>query len=128
MIRDEWVFPYTADKLLEAARAKSEFHTGRKEWWTKKRAEVEQQIKTDGIKIDTSVAEQVGKSYTNMDRNASVTVDNRLVKDFQETVGKIEEHRNKVSQYDAWIEVLQSQGQTSFALHQDDWLFFFGKQ
>lgn len=128
MNRDEWAFPYTADKLLEAAQAKKTFHESRLEWWEGKRKEVETTIRAEGIEIDESVAANLS-SYSNstVGRGAQVSIRTDLVRDLQECVGKTAEHRQKIKDYDAWTQVLASQGQSTFDLHQDDWLFFFGK-
>ncbi len=122
-MRDKWNFPYTADKLHDAAIAKHEFHTARLAWWTKKKEEVMTQIKAEGLEIDESVA----LGFSNSGRNTSVSVRNDLLRDLNECVAKVNEHTAKVKDYDAWIQVLKSQGQSSFDLNQDDWLFFFGK-
>lgn len=128
MNRDEWKFPYTADKLLQASADKKSFHEGRLAWWENKRKEVEATIKSEGIEIDESVAAGIGTYTSNtIHRGAQVSIRNDLVRDLQECVGKTAEHREKIKQYDAWGQVLASQGQASFDLHQDDWLFFFGK-
>jgi len=128
MNRDEWKFPYTADKLLEAATAKKTFHEGRLTWWQDKQKEVESTIKSEGIEIDESVAAGIGTyTSTSLHRGAQVSIRHDLVRDLQECVGKVSEHREKIKGYDAWAQVLASQGQSSFDLHQEDWLFFFGK-
>ena len=123
MNRDEWKFSYQADKLLAASEAKKSFHEDRHSWWTKKKEEVMASIKAEGLEIDESVA----MGYSNSGRNTSVTIRNDLLKDLNECVGKISEHDSKLKDYSAWIQVLNSQGQASFDLNQDDWLFFFGK-
>lgn len=121
--RVKWEFSYAADKLLEAATAKNKFHTERLDWWGKKKEEVMTTIKAEGLEIDESVA----FGYSNSARQTGVSVRNDLLADLNECVGKITEHKALVKDYDAWIQVLASQGQSTFALHQDDWLFFFGK-
>jgi hypothetical protein len=128
MNRNEWNFPYTADKLLTAATDKKAFHEGRLTWWEGKRKEVEATIRSEGIEIDESVAAGFS-TYANSTahRGAQVNIRTDLVRDLQECVGKNTEHREKIKQYDAWTQVLASQGQATFDLHQDDWLFFFGK-
>ena len=123
MFRDKWMFPYTADTLHAAATEKHKFHTGRLEWWNKKKEDVMNQIRAHGLEIDESVA--IG--YSNSGRNASVSVRDDLLRDLNECVAKVNEHTSKVKDYDAWIQVLKSQGQSSFNLNQDDWLFFFVK-
>lgn len=131
MNRASWKFTYTADKLLEAATAKKDFHAGRLDWWAGKRKETEALIRSEGIEIDESVA--VGSlgyasSVSNsLHRGPSVNIRNDLVRDLSECVSKTQEHEAKIRDYGAWIQVLASQGQASLELQQDDWLFFFGK-
>jgi hypothetical protein len=123
MKRNQWEFPYTADKLLDAAKTKSAFHSERLTWWEDKNKHVMETIKAEGLEIDESVA----LGYSNSGRHTSVQVRNDLLRDLNECTQKTEEHKGKLKDYDAWIEVLASQGQSSFTLHQEDWLFFFGK-
>lgn len=121
--RQEWKFSYQASKLLDASKAKLAFHTDRLDWWEKKKTEVLETVKAEGLEIDESVA----LGYSNSGRSTSVNIRNDLLRDLNECVSKIEEHKSKVKVYDSWIQVLSSQGDASFDLHQDDWLFFFGK-
>ena len=124
MQRHQWTFSYPADTLLKAATTKHEFHDQRLGWWTTKKSEVLDKIRAEGLEIDESVA--VG--YSNKSgRETSVNVRIDLLRDMNECAQKIVEHTAKVKDYDAWIQVLTSQGQTYFSLHQEDWLFFFGK-
>lgn len=127
--RLEWKFSYTADKLLEAATNKKHWHEGRLAWWAKKRDETKDTIKADGIEIDESVAFGTDTYISNKSahRNSQVSIRNDLVKDLQECLAKVNEHQVKVKDYDAWMQVLSTQGQTAFDLNQYDWLFFFGK-
>ena len=56
MNRTSWKFSYTADKLLGAATTKKTWHESRLDWWAKKRDEIKETIKAEGIEIDESVA------------------------------------------------------------------------
>ena len=123
MNRNSWKFSYQADELLKATTAKFEFHTKRNDWWTSKKAEVLSLIRAEGLEIDESVA----LGYSNTGRNTSVMIRDDLLRDLNECVSKITEHKGKVADYHAWIQVLQSQGKASFELNQDDWLFFFSQ-
>lgn len=130
MNRASWKFTYTADKLLEAATAKKNFHADRLDWWANKRKEVEATIRSEGIEIDESVAVgAIGYAGTSnsLHRGPSVNIRNDLVRDLSECVSKTQEHEAKIRDYGAWVQVLASQGQASLDLQQDDWLFFFGK-
>lgn len=127
--REEWKFAYQADKLLDAATTKKGWHEGRLKWWATKRDEMKEKIKDEGIEIDESVAYGTENYLSNKSshRGASVSIRNDLVVDLNECVSKVSEHQNKIKNYDAWTQVLASQGSGSFDLDQDDWLFFFGK-
>jgi hypothetical protein len=129
MNRSSWKFTYTADKLLAAANAKKAFHTERHQWWSDKRDETKEKIKNEGIEIDESVAHGLNQAtYSNSAfRGPSVSIRNDLVTDLDECVAKVGEHQHKIKDYDAWVQVLESQGQASLDLQQDDWLFFFGR-
>lgn len=126
MNRTSWKFTYTADKLFGAADSKKSWHMERLKWWSDKRKEVEGVIRAEGIEIDESVAAGLG-TYANAVRGPQVSIRNDLVKDLSECVMKTTEHEGKCREYDAWMQVLASQGQASLDLNQDDWLFFFGK-
>lgn len=127
--RSQWKFTYPADKLLVAATTKRDWHEGRLKWWATKRDEMKEKIKAEGIEIDESVAYGTENYLSNKSahRGASVSIRNDLVVDLTECVSKVSEHQFKIKDYDAWTQVLASQGSGSFDLYQDDWLFFFGK-
>jgi len=128
MNRTLWKFSYQADKLLDAAHIKTLWHEGRLNWWVKKREEVKEKIKAEGIEIDESVAHSdENYKFSTVQRGTLVNIRNDLVSDLNECVSKVKEHQAKIRDYAAWMQVLASQGQSSFDLNQDDWLFFFGK-
>lgn len=129
MNRVSWKFSYTADKLLGAADTKKTWHEGRLKWWADKRDETETKIRSEGLEIDKSVAfgTEAYLSNKSTHRGASIQINNDLLRDFSECQQKVAEHQGKIKDYDAWCQVLTSQGQATFDLNQDDWLFFFGK-
>lgn len=125
MNRDNWRFAYTADKVLLAALEKKVHSENRLKWWADKREEIIAKVKAEGIEIDESLADlSLSNSYG---RQPSARIRNDLVADLSECVQKTMEHRKKIEDYDAWVQVLESQGQSTLQLDQDDWLFFFGK-
>ena len=126
MNRDKWSFPYTADKLLHAAKLKHNHHTKRLEWWENKKKQVLQTIKSEGITVDESQAAEFSK-LSSYNRGTTVDIREDLKNDLNECVTKTKEHNNKIQGYDAWMQVLEAQGQSSFELNQEDWLYFFGK-
>lgn len=125
--RASWRFPYTADKLLKAATDKKGFHETRKAWWETKRDEIKADIREKGLEIDESIAHGSPKFSASNYRDPIVQINNEMLRDLQETLEKVREHGDKVKDYDAWCQVLASQGQVTFDLNHQDWLFFFGK-
>lgn len=127
MKRSNWTFSYPASKVLEAAKGKHDYHTGRLKWWETQKDAVLAKIKAEGIEIDESVGGELAK-FSNNYRQESVNIRTDLLTDMRECQGKIIEHRTKVADYDAWMQVLSTQGESSCALDQEDWLFFFGRR
>lgn len=127
--RSQWKFTYPADKLLAAATAKMSWHEERLKWWATKRDETKDKIRSEGIEIDESVAFGTDNYLSNKSthRGPQVTIKNDLLTDLNECSQKVSEHQEKIKGYDAWMQVLASQGQATLELHQDDWLYFFGK-
>lgn len=126
MKRNDWEFPYSIGELNIASKVKHDHHMARLQWWNDKKAETIDKVKAEGIEIDESLADQISNSYG---RGAQVQIRNDLVKDLQECVSKIREHRERVTEYDAWLQVLSAQSATrQLLLNQNDWLFFFGDQ
>src|SRR6266446_1614774 len=126
MNRTLWKFSYQANKLLEAAEIKHNWHEGRLNWWVKKREEIKDKIRSEGIEIDESVANNdENYKFSTAHRGTSVNIRNDLLVDLNECISKVKEHQAKIRDYNSWIQVLASQGQSSFDLNQDDWLFFF---
>jgi len=130
MNRDEWTFPYSASVLHKASAAKHAFHSDKRDWWHGKQVEKIELIKAEGIEVDESVIfekHELSTYNSTSGRLPNVSIRNDLLRDVQECVGKVREHTAKMKEYDAWMQVLASQGESMFNLHQDDWLFFFGK-
>lgn len=132
--RGLWKFPYLADKLLAASIVKQDYHKDRLKWWLDKQDEIKEKIKSEGIEIDESLAvdfvkDRTGSASNNFSnyRGPVASIRNDLLNDLGECVSKSNEHRGKMRDYNAWEQVLSSQGSASFDLYQDDWLFFFGK-
>lgn len=126
MNRDEWIFPYAASKLANAAQAKGIHHEERLAWWNDRKEHTMQTIRADGIEIDESIAEEFSK-MSNYARQPSAAIKPELQRDLAECLAKVTEHRTKMIGYEAWAQVLQSQGDSMFDLHHDDWIYFFGK-
>lgn len=132
MKRNVWDFPYPADKLVEAAKAKRDLAQSRIDFWSKKKDETMAAIRERGLTVDESLAideksfgASVALNNFTQYRGPTVSIDDKLLRDLNECVTKLGEHRRKKLDYNGWIEVLGSQGQATFNLNHDDWLFFF---
>lgn len=121
--RTHWAFNYKAHEVLAGAKIKQAFHQERLAFWQQKHGEVKGKIKEDGIDFEESLSNMHSNSY----RQTGVSVRDDLMRDLQECNQRVSVHRDKIDGYEAWIEVLSSQGAASLELTQDDWLYFFSK-
>lgn len=137
MKREKWKFQFKADEVRVAAEVKVKFHTEREAWWRAKKEEVMVEIKTSGVSIDESIVDELGKiGYSNTMHLQSVRgigggpqirIDPELVQRLQECHGKVDEHKDKLKAYTAWVEVLTAGGTQLLTLDHEDYLFFYGK-
>lgn len=124
MKRQEWVFGYSSEKLLEAAKAKHESHSIKLKWWEEKKAEITQKVSETGIEIQDSVA----SSYSNTSGNygPQIRIDSGLQRDLTECQQKIKAHAEMKQHYAGWVSVFESNPGRTYELEHDDFLFFFG--
>lgn len=127
MLKHEWEFEYTASALALAAEAQRAFRQTRVEAWEAKKLEVMAKVKESGLTVHEGPAAGFQNYTSNAGQGAHVMVDTTLQADLSECVLKIKEHRAAVQQYTGWVQVLQANPESRLKLHQDDWLFFFGK-
>ncbi len=127
MNRHEWEFDYSAWALAEAAEHQKTFRQSRVEAWEAKKTEVMAKVKDSGLTIHEGPAAGFSNYTSAIGQGAHVMVDTTLQNDLSECVSKIQEHRKAVTDYDGWAQVLRANPEQRIKLHQDDWLFFFGK-
>jgi hypothetical protein len=127
MLKHEWEFEYTASTLAIAAEAQRDFRKARVDAWEAKKAEVMEKVKTSGLTVHEGPAASMNNYTTANMGGAHVMVDTTLQADLSECVTKIKQHRDAIRQYEGWVQVLQANPESRLKLHQDDWLFFFGK-
>lgn len=125
MHRSEWKFEYRASDVCGAAGEKLKYHLSRLDFWTKKKEECLEKVKSESIQIDESVATNAANVYNNSYRQESVSIRNDYVKDLQETVQKVSEHKVHVKHYDSWVQILKDFLNKELELTYDDWVFFF---
>lgn len=128
MLKHEWEFEYTASALAIAAEAQRDFRSARVTAWEAKKAEIMEKVKTSGLTVHEGPAAGMSNYTSNAaGGGAHVMVDTTLQADLSECVNKIKSHRAAVQQYEGWAQVLKANPESRLKLHQDDWLFFFGK-
>jgi hypothetical protein len=128
MLRQDWGFEYTASKLADAAATKKCFHQDRLEWWKKKRLEVMNTIRAEGLEIDERIVmEYRSPKSRDWERGTQVMVRNDLQADLQECQEKLGFHTKHLEQYDGWNQVLAANPESRIKLDHDDWLFFFSR-
>lgn len=128
MLRKDWGFDYTANKLAEAAATKMVFHQERLDWWKSKRQEVMGTIRSEGLEIDEKlVMEFRNPKARDWDRSAQVLIRNDLQTDLSECLDKLSHHTQQVQQYDGWQQVLAANPEARVKLDIEDWLFFFAR-
>jgi len=128
MLRNDWGFDYTANKLAEAAATKMVFHQERLDWWKTKRQEVMGTIRSEGLEIDEKlVMEFRSPKARDWDRSAQVMIRNDLQADLSECLEKLSHHTQQVQQYDGWQQVLAANPEARVKLDIEDWLFFFAR-
>ncbi len=128
--RNLWTHTFSSGKVLDAAKAKLTYHTGRRDWWKAKKEETIAKIRSEGINVSESIVEQLGKmgySTSNNSRGGvSVTIDPELQQDLQETITKISLHEKNMAEYATWIGFLEPMhNDKELSLTHDDYLFFF---
>lgn len=119
-----WEFGYTAKNLAQAAAKQRTFRNGRVEFWSQKKKEVMEKIKTSGISVHESPGATV--NYTTA-AGGQVMIDATLQKDLTECHNKIQEHMRMATIYDGWVQVLEANPDLHLQLTHADWLFFFGR-
>lgn len=125
--RADWLIHLDAKKILAAAKTKQKHHTERLDIWKKAQTITEDKILKEGVSIDRSVLEDLGKmSYSNSGRSPQAVIRDDLLRDLTEASSKIHEHQGKLREFDSWVEFLEfAEGELSLNLA--DYLYFFGK-
>lgn len=128
MLRDEWKFEYTANKMADATEKKLSFHQERFDWWKDKKEHVITQIRTEGLEIDEKIAlEYLSPKSRDWERGTQVTVRDDLRKDLDECLKKLAYHTERINDYNGWHQILNANPEAKLSLDHDDWLFFFGQ-
>jgi len=133
-LRPFWKFAYTAGEVAQGAATQRDFRKSRMEWWQAKKQETMDAIRKEGIEITESVADQlVAQTMSTYGGTRAVgpqvSIRQDLVRQLSECQQKIDHHRRKVDEYNAWVAFLGRDAIRGFGLEltHEDWQFFFGK-
>lgn len=124
--RTLWRITLAAEKVLEGAKAKRDWHTQRLSVWEVARDATKVKLKTNGLVLDESVLDAEHSLYSNSGRPPGVAIDNTLLKDLNEANTKIQEHKDKLHAFESWVEFLEA-ATGDLELTLSDYLYFFGK-
>jgi hypothetical protein len=125
--RDDWEFEYTARDVAKAAKAQLEYRQGRVKFWEGKKAEVISEIKEKGLDVYEPEADKMS-NYTGGGGGAQIKMDPALQLRLTEASNKIRENKQKVAEYEGWVQVLEGNSEARISLTHDDWLYFFGRR
>jgi hypothetical protein len=124
----KWQFEYSGAALAEAAQAKAKHHKERFDWWLKKKQEILDRIRAEGLEIEERMALQHSSARPHdWERGAHVLIRNDLQANLDECLSKLSFHTGQLNQYEGWVQVLAANPEARLALDYEDWLFFFGK-
>ena len=126
MLRNDWTFEYTASKLAEGARKQLAHREERVEWWSKKKAEIMDEVRLTGLEVNESIAALNYTQSLGAGRAPQISVKQDLQQKLAECQAKIHEHSKALKDYKGWIQVLDANPENRLKLTQDDWLYFFG--
>jgi len=125
MQRSDWKFSYKASDLAVAATSKHAHHIARLSWWEKKKQEVIEEVRANGLEVSESIASQYSTSQGC--GGPHIVVNNEHQKHLSEAYLKIKHHDSKVNEYAGWVQILEGNSTQSLQIDADDYLFFFGK-
>lgn len=121
--REEWVFEYSSNQVLQGANQQKEFRLSKVQWWKAAKEKVMAEIRESGIEINESLAALTYSTTSAM--SPKIKVNETLQKQLLECHNKIQQHQQAADEYEGWIQVLKGNLDLNLKLTQADWLYFF---
>ena len=121
--REEWVFEYSSNQVLQGANQQKEFRLSKVQWWKAAKEKVMAEIRESGIEINESLAALTYSTTSAM--SPKIKVNETLQKQLLECHNKIQQHQQAADEYEGWIQVLKDNPDLDLKLTQADWLYFF---
>lgn len=132
--RQSWEFQYTGNDLLAGAEKQLAFRRARLAFWTSKKDEVMEEIRMSGIEITETIAAGLDKMTAAANYGTSmngdmpqVSIKPELLRKLSECSQRIEAHKQAITGYAGWQQVLMANPAAQLQLTYDDWLYFFRK-
>ncbi len=131
MLKSEWKFEYTGEKLAAAARLKFDHHDAAVRDWLARKEAVVTTIRAEGLEIEEKLTLKAAITYSTKSRDyvrgGEVMIRNDLQKNLAECYEKLAYHTRRRDTFDGWVQVLEANPHRKLEVQVDDWLFFFGK-
>lgn len=109
MQRNHWLFTYTGSQLLEAAKAKTNHHRERYNWWLARKDELLATIRTEGLEVSEAEAlKHAGHKARDWNQGARVMVRNDLQNQLDECLHKLGFHAQELDAFQGWFQVFES--------------------
>lgn len=117
MRRDDLTFEYLSGDVAEAAQGQLEHHQKRLDYWKDEREFIKEKIEEAGL--------QIRERQVTGGTNYEVVADQELQQRFNQCHRKIDQHREKIEEYDKWVKVLRNRPETEpIWLDMEDILYF----
>lgn len=118
-LRTDWKVRVPALQVVEAAMERHEHHRNRQEWWLKQQEIAEQDLRANGVEMREQPVTGGNRLQAILDPERSRRV--------EECRGKVDSHRQRVKEYQAYIHTLNliiKEGEGTVELGVSDVQFF----
>lgn len=104
-LRDSWAFAIPKTTLITALENKIKHHKDRFLFWSDAAINLESDLLTKGVVIHPRKSRNNSTTYN---LQQSITVDSKLVEDFEEAQAKVELHRTTLEDYERYLRILRT--------------------
>ena len=104
--REDWVFTFTAEHIMQASSKKRDSHAERLTYWKKEFEEAKADLKENFIEIEEQAV--LGTNYSNSYQQQAVG-DPKKSRRFQDAAAKVKEHENLWVLFNRWCVMMESE-------------------
>lgn len=115
--RDDWVFTYEANVLMDSAKQQADYHRERHQFWNREESAAEADLKAKGLTLrDFAVTGGA---------RIEAVVDQSIGNRYYEAKRKREDHEHRLAEYERWMRALAGvTTRTELTLDIEDVAFF----